>query len=53
MAVYLEQGSELSPEQLHEPFEKALREGHLVPVCFVSAQDRCRRAASCSRSSST
>ena len=38
MALYLEQGSELSPEQLHAPFEKALREGHLVPVCFVSAR---------------
>ncbi|HWH39325.1 MAG TPA: elongation factor G, partial [Usitatibacter sp.] len=38
MALYLEQGSELSPEQLHAPFEKALREGHLVPVCFTSAR---------------
>jgi elongation factor G len=38
MALYLEQGSELQPEQLHDPFEKALREGHLVPVCFVSAE---------------
>jgi elongation factor G len=38
MALYLEQGQELSPEQLHEPFEKALREGHLTPICFVSAQ---------------
>src|SRR5437660_1951076 len=37
MAVYLEQGEELSPEQLHDPFEQALREGHLVPVCFASA----------------
>lgn len=38
MEIYLEQGEELSPEQLHEPFEKALREGHLVPICFVSAR---------------
>src|SRR5690606_38006032 len=38
MAVYLEQGEELSPEQLHDPFERALREGHLVPVCFTSAE---------------
>ena len=38
MAVYLEQGAELSPEQLHDPFEQALREGHLIPVCFVSAE---------------
>ncbi len=38
MAKYLEQGDEISPEQLHAPFEKALREGHLIPVCFVSAR---------------
>jgi elongation factor G len=38
MALYLEQGEELSPEQLHDPFEQALREGHLVPVCFCSAE---------------
>ena len=37
MALYLEQG-EISADQLHAPFEKALREGHLVPVCFVSAR---------------
>ncbi|QQE12876.1 elongation factor G [Planctomycetota bacterium] len=36
MELYLEQG-EVKPEQLHEPFEKALREGHLVPICFTSA----------------
>ncbi len=28
----------LSPQELHDAFEKALREGHLVPVCFVSAR---------------
>ncbi len=38
MELYLEQGQELEPEQLHDPFEKALREEHLVPVCFVSAE---------------
>ena len=38
MALYLEQGEEISPEQLHDPFEKALREDHLVPVCFCSAE---------------
>jgi len=38
MAKYLEQGDEITPDQLHAPFEKALREGHLVPVCFVSAR---------------
>jgi len=38
MAVYLEKG-EVTPQQLHEPFEKALREGHLIPVCFVSGRN--------------
>ena len=38
MSLYLEQGEELNPEQLHNPFEQALREGHLIPVCFVSAR---------------
>ena len=38
MSLYLEQDEELSPEQLHNPFEQALREGHLIPVCFVSAR---------------
>ncbi|HJO12506.1 MAG: elongation factor G [Gammaproteobacteria bacterium] len=37
MELYLEHGDDLNPEQLHAPFEKALREGHLVPVCFASA----------------
>jgi elongation factor G len=38
MAIYLEKG-EVSPEQLHAPFEKALRESHLIPVCFSSARN--------------
>ncbi len=38
MELYLEQGEELDPDQLHDPFEKALRQGHLIPVCFVSAR---------------
>ena len=38
MALYLDQGAQLAPPQLHEPFEKALREGHLVPVAFASAE---------------
>ena len=38
MEVYLEQGQALNPEQLHDPFEKSPREGHLIPVCFVSAK---------------
>ncbi len=37
MELYLEQGEDISQEQLHDPFERALRRGHLVPVCFVSA----------------
>ena len=37
MELYLEQGDELNPQQLHDPFEKSLREGHLVPICFTSA----------------
>jgi elongation factor G len=37
MAVYLEKG-EVAPNELHAPFEKALREGHLVPICFASAR---------------
>ena len=37
MSRYLEQG-EVAPDELHAPFERALREGHLVPVCFVSAR---------------
>ncbi len=36
MAAYLD-GSEISPEQLHDAFEIALRQGHLVPICFTSA----------------
>jgi elongation factor G len=38
MALYLEQGEEISPDQLHDPFEQALREDHLVPICFCSAE---------------
>jgi len=38
MEIYLEQGQDITPEQLHDPFEQALRRGHLVPVCFVSAE---------------
>ncbi|AKH21818.1 elongation factor G [Sedimenticola thiotaurini] len=38
MELYLEQGQELKSEQLHDPFEVALRDGHLIPICFVSAK---------------
>ena len=38
MEAYLESGQDLDPQQLHDAFEKALRERHLVPVIFVSAE---------------
>ncbi len=38
MEIYLEQGQDLKPEQLHDPFEQALREGHLIPICYCSAE---------------
>lgn len=37
MEKYLE-GEDIALEELHEPFERALRQGHLIPVCFVSAE---------------
>ncbi|KZE32467.1 translation elongation factor 2 (EF-2/EF-G) [Crenobacter luteus] len=37
MARYLEAG-EVTPAELHAPLERALREGHLIPLCFVSAR---------------
>src|SRR3989454_4019257 len=37
MEVYLEKG-EVPPEELHEPLERAMREGHLIPVVFTSAK---------------
>ena len=38
LARYLEDGAEPSAEELHAPFEQALRSGHLIPVLFVSAK---------------
>jgi len=39
MENYLEQGEAgLSGQDLHDAFEQCLREGHLVPVLFVSAR---------------
>jgi len=38
LARYLDDGADPSPDELHAPFEKALREGHLIPVLFVSAK---------------
>ncbi len=37
MELYLEQGS-IAPDQLHAPLERAMREGHLIPVVFASAK---------------
>ena len=34
---YLNDG-DIDPAELHAPLEQALREGHLMPVCFVSAR---------------
>jgi elongation factor G len=38
MEKYLDDADAVTPEQLHDTFEQALRDGHLVPICFVSAQ---------------
>jgi elongation factor G len=39
MGRYLEDGEAgLSGQELHDAFEQCLREGHLVPICFVSAR---------------
>ena len=38
MARYFESGTEnITREELHDAFAKAMREGHLVPICFTSA----------------
>ena len=34
---YLENG-DVDPSELHAPLEQALREGHLIPVCFASSR---------------
>lgn len=38
MERYLDDGKDPSVGELHAPFEKALREGHLIPVLFTSAK---------------
>ena len=38
LARYLDEGTDPSIDELHAPFEKALREGHLIPILFVSAR---------------
>ena len=35
---YLDDG-DVDPRELHAPLEQALREGHLVPICFTSARN--------------
>lgn len=35
---YLEKGEGFDPDKLHDAFEKALRESHLVPICYCSAK---------------
>jgi len=40
MGRYLDDGEAgLSGQELHDAFEQCLREGHLVPICFVSARN--------------
>ena len=38
LARYLEEGKDPDARELHAPFEKALRSGHLIPVLFTSAR---------------
>lgn len=38
MMAYLE-GETINFDQLQAPFKKALQEGHITPICFVSAQN--------------
>ncbi len=38
LARFLDDGQDPSAAELHAPFEKALREGHLVPIVFTSAR---------------
>lgn len=35
---YLEEG-DVDPRELHAPLEEALRQGHLIPICFVSSRN--------------
>ena len=37
MEIYLEKG-QVEPDQMRQAFSAALREGHVVPICFVSAR---------------
>ena len=49
---YLNDG-DIDASELHAPLEQALREGHLIPVCFVSARRPAPASPSCSTSSSS
>ena len=37
MELYLEEGEDIGADRLHDAFTLALRDGHLIPVCFTSA----------------
>ena len=39
LAARLDREGRLSPDELRDPFKRALREAHLVPVCFTSARE--------------
>jgi elongation factor G len=38
METYLEKGEAFTKEDIHAAFEKCLGQGHLIPICFVSAK---------------
>ncbi|MCB1741669.1 MAG: elongation factor G [Gammaproteobacteria bacterium] len=38
MERYLEDGESVSMVDIHDAFERAMREGHLIPVCFTSSE---------------
>lgn len=38
LARYLDEGADPSLDELHIPFVKALRAGHMIPILFVSAK---------------
>ncbi len=45
MEKYLEKG-EVTPEELHEPLEQAMREGHLTPLRPAPASPSCSKSSS-------
>ncbi len=38
MSIYLENPKNVPADRLHEAIEEALRQGHLIPICFCSAK---------------